>query len=248
MTAGTIHEPPRKSRPPRKGRCGPKRSPLGREIGACLDGRRDVREVLGSVIGEDRARVLSDAVRRVRLRSVGDSARFEPTKIHPVNTPQERRCAALLLIVLSHVSSRGRAWTSELYRGRRTRIDEHGEVKHCPSVSAGGLAARLGCSVREIERYLLVLFAAGLLDVWQGPKDSPERYRGSSGYAYAVYQWIGEVPREVARRLRSWWGEAVEAAKAAAALLAAPPTRAAKGRDQEIAAQVALFAGFVPPS
>lgn len=229
------------------------RSAFGDEIATVLNPTSDVETVLGSVIGTDRARKAVDCIRRVKLRELTQGVKWEAEPVHEANTPQERRACALLLMVLSWVTPTGRAWTSKLFRGHNKRLTDDGALEHMPAKSAGGLAARLGISPREIDRYLQVWKAAGILQVWQGPNDAPKRFRGAE-YAYAVFQWVGEVPRAVSERLANWWrrapraGDAPKATTQAAAAMAAarPSERGTTETASKLAAD--LFARFAPPS
>lgn len=169
--------------------------------------------------GYDREQVMrwSRAIRSVRLRGVLGRGRvhFEPAPIHAPNAPQERRFIALLLMILAEcrVNPRSRdvrAWTQFLWRGRRDRevITPDGELKrryvpavrHGTSGHQGGLAARLGCSVKEVDRYLDVAIAAGFVRVWQVKKDVPTSKRGKE-HAYATFRWLGAIPAALWRRL-----------------------------------------------
>lgn len=161
----------------------------------------------------------SRAIRSVRLRdfSVRSAVRFESGPIHKANTQHERRFIALLLMVLAECRKGPldvRAWTRWLWRGRRDRqyISAEGEIKrrYVPAVGAdgksgrqGGLAARLGVSVKEVDRYLDVAIAAGFLNVWQRKRkdEVPAKFKGKE-YPYAIFRWLGTIPAHCLRRLR----------------------------------------------
>lgn len=204
-------------RPPKRAKKRRNRGALGDEIGSILNPSSDVATILETVLGADKTRDALRAIRRSRLHLLSrDGVVFERSDVQPPNTWKERRMSALLLDILQRASASGRAWTSKLFRGHSKRLNGDGELEHMPARSAGGQAARLGVSPREIERYLEVFKAAGILDVWQGPSDAPRAFRGEA-YAYAVYQWIGPVPNAVAVRLAQWWGRSGRALKAGAA-------------------------------
>lgn len=180
-------------------------SPLGDEIATVLHPTSDVQTVIATVVGDERAAKWVDAIRRVRMRGLVGGVKWEDEQLHEPNSPQERRFCAMLLMILCEVSPQGRAWTSRLFRGRQKQETDDGRKVYVPAKSAGGMAARLGCSPREIDRYLQVAKAAGIVEVWQGPSDAPKRFRGAE-YAYAVFRWLGEIPRAVQQRLARWWG------------------------------------------
>lgn len=164
--------------------------------------------------GAETAARWSLAIRRVVLGAIErDHVRFWPEAVHEANTAHERRFCALLLMIQSELSTAKpkdlRAWTKHLFRGRQHtwRIDDNGEWQreYVKTGHTGGLAARLGCSVREVDRYLAVAKAAGIVDVWQlKGKDKtdklPEHLRGKR-WAYSCARWLGELPREVWKRL-----------------------------------------------
>jgi hypothetical protein len=211
-------------------------SPLGDEISSVLSPTSDVEVVAATVLGEERTAKLVNLIRRVKLGELVGGVRPEPNPVHGPNTPWERRIVALLLMVLEHVSPKGRAWTKRLFRGRQRIETDDGTTVYVPGHSAGGLAARLKVSPREVDRYLQVLKHSGLLSVWQGPQDAPESFRGFK-YAYAVFQWAGEVPLAIKQRLARRWGQVVAQVRR---LVEAPAPRPGAPLSSEDSAAAAL--------
>jgi len=173
-----------------------------------------LRPILGDVVDKMRR-----AIGHVRLSDLRRGCiRFQPSAFPstPKRQRMERRFFGLLLIILGQLrGQQSRAWTKQLWRGRREswRITPDGEVvrtyvkarrKDGTSGAQGGLAARLGLSVREVDRYLQIAKAAGLIAVWQGPtKDKAKKhFEGGAKYAYAVFQWAAELPQRVRDRIR----------------------------------------------
>lgn len=179
---------------------------LSDEIGTILNPTSDTQLVLATVVGEEIARKVCEGFRRVRLRDLVGGVELEPEAIHEPNSPQERRAAALVCMILEKVSQWGRAWTDELFRGLNRRPLPDGSTEYVPGKQAGGLAARLKVCPRQVDRYLQVLKHLGVLHIWQGPKDAPPAFKGRE-YAYAVFQWAGAVPHAVAARLARFWGK-----------------------------------------
>lgn len=187
-----------------------RRSTLGDEIGTVLHPSSHVQTVLGTITGDDVAAKICWGAQHVKLGELVGGVEFEDQPVHPPNSAHERRMAALTMMILECVSSRGRAWTSDLFRGRNRRFLPDGSTEYCPGKSAGGLAARLkvdgvAVSPRQVDRYLQVLKALGVFEIYQGPKTCAEKFKGLE-YAYAVFRWLGEVPRAVATRLQRIWG------------------------------------------
>lgn len=198
-------------------------SPFERELGALLAKGSQVdpvalcRPVLADVAGR-----IEHALDRVRIGKLKRGrVEFAAEKLPASKQRQKmkRRFFALMLIVLGELrGQRKRAWTRQLWRGKRERweVDTDGEVKRVyvrarrkdgSSGAQAGLAGRLSCSVREVDRYLQVASAAGLISVWQGPtRDKAERskghFEGGRTYAYAVFQWLAELPRRIADRIQ----------------------------------------------
>lgn len=181
------------------------RAVLGEEIATILGPTSHVQTVLATVTGDDMAAKICRGCQHIRMGELVGGVSFEDEPVHDPDSSHERRMAALVLMVLEQVSRHGRAWTEALFRGRNRRFLEDGTTEYCPGKSAGGLAARLGVSPRQVDRYLQVLKALGVFAVHQGPKTAPERFKGRE-YAYAVFRWLADVPRAVATRLARAWG------------------------------------------
>jgi hypothetical protein len=181
------------------------RAVLGEEISTILNPTSHVQTVLATVTGEEMAAKICHGFQRVKLSDLVGGVTIEDEPVHDEGSSHERRGAALVLMVLEQVSKHGRAWTDALFRGRNRRFLPDGTTEYCPGKSAGGLAARLGVCPRQVDRYLQVLKALGVFAVHQGPKTSPERFKGRE-YAYAVFRWLADVPRAVSQRLARVWG------------------------------------------
>lgn len=178
----------------------------------------DCLAMLTPVVGDCVAR-WSKAIRSVQLRDVEEHrVDFSPTPLHPANTEHERRFCALMLMILDECRGKvgaPRAFTKELWRGRAERfvVTEDGEVereyvravKNGKSGHQGGLAGRLGCCVRTVDRYLRIARAAGFLRISQvkakrGLDKLPKHLKGKK-YSYAIFDWLTELPRAVIDRL-----------------------------------------------
>lgn len=191
---------------------------FGAQISAVLNASTDTVEVVSEILGDGCQR-WREAIRRTRLREVTTRAKFDPGYVHRANTWHERRFFALMLIVLQEVALRpGRkatAFTKQLWRGRtyRWRVTDDGEWRRCyvPSSSSGGLAARLGCSVREIDRYLTVAKSADVLGVRQirgrASIDRLPRHLKGREWPYALFTWLGDLPQAALAVLRRARGE-----------------------------------------
>ena len=214
-------------------------SPLAHEI-LKIKGGSPVAPVLRSVVGDSTAEKLVTAAMRVRhFEGTGEGLRpsrekrhqgsarveFAPEAVRPSNHVVVQRMAILLLMVLEHLPKCGsKIMTQKLWLG--------------PHVGPGvgnSLAARLGCSVREIERYLVVLRQAQVLRTWQPPAEKVANKRlvgRRSGRAYNCWQLIGELPRELLARLRPAFSAGARAADAARS----EPIHARHGRSDAAAA------------
>lgn len=67
-----------------------------------------------------------------------------------------------------------------------------------------GLAAKTGRSARELERYLALLRHQGVLSTWQPPARDTDVPKSRKGHAYNVYQFEGELPRELVTHVDEW--------------------------------------------
>lgn len=173
----------------------------------------DPATLLQPLLGERAAR-WCQAICSVVLRDVGgrnQPVTFEPERIHEAESMHARRFCALMLMILEECRAGKagiRASGRGLWRGRRDswHVDADGEYKrrYVRAGHQGGLAARLGVCVKEVDRYLRVAIAAGFVNVWQvkkGVDKLPKKLRGHK-YAFATFQWLQELPRAVTDRLR----------------------------------------------
>lgn len=227
------------------------------EIGALLaagsqvDPVRLLRPVLGETVD-----VMARAIRHVRMGELERGrVRFAKSP-YPTTTARqamERRFFALLLMILGEArGTQARAWTKRLWRGRRERWEvnpDDGELKRVyvsakrkdgTSGAQAGLAGRLGCSVREVDRYLQVARAAGIVGVWQGPtreraEQKKGHFEGGRKYAFAVFQWLAELPVRVRDRIRG--------RQSALDRSEAPATHASASAPAESAAWGASYGG-----
>lgn len=218
-------------------------SGFGREIAALVASPNsvDVLELATPILGAIADR-WSRLFRSVELRAVTETeCEFASEPIHAPNGMAERRMFALLLMVLEQYTGRGddprRIWTKKLWRGRteRAEITPDGEVKrrYVPVGKQGGLAARLGVCRREVDRYLRVLRAAGILQVWQKKKHVeklPKELRGKK-YAYAAFRWLVDLPQQVMDRVR---GRNARAAAADAPPKQPAPLASASPRPSDV--------------
>jgi hypothetical protein len=132
-----------------------------------------------------------------------------------------RRSMALLLVICEQIhlygDNAGQACNADLWLGQqRQRIGDVWIYK--PGADQGGLAARLGCDVRTLERTIAVLVAGRVLKAWQPPAADaaklPKHMCGET-YPYQIYRLIGGVPDCLAAHLRRW--DEIARAKAAKA-------------------------------
>jgi len=136
-------------------------------------------------------------VKRKHQRSA--KVRFAPGPVRTVDSRAVRRIVALVLMVLEQMSyDRKRVISRRLWIGC-------GEKRQ--SVS---LAGRLGVSPREVERYIVILRQGGILEQWQIPASelqdrAPQLVSRRTGYVYACWELVGEMPRELIERFRRWY-------------------------------------------
>lgn len=220
-----------------------KLSPFGREIAWLVRGRGDVHTVLSAAVGEQTARKWVSAAQWALWRSAdasGVSRRDAPLDPHGATVG---RFCALLLMVLGETRDRRdkpRVCTSRLYRGRthtRPWLDGDGVVRrsYVRTGHTGGLAARLGCSVKTVERMCRVAHEAGILTTWQAPRSLGEQYTGER-WGYTVWQWVSNIPRIARARILSWWNK-----RKPAAALDLPPPRQPSAAGAAFAAQLLAF-------
>lgn len=192
--------------PRRRRKKAAKQSPFGREIADLLSGRADPAVVLGSVVGAELADRWIQAARSPLWRSVAaDGLERRGELLEADATPVPRFCAFLLMVLEQTRSESGRTCTRALYRGRthtRPFLDGDGvwRREYVPAGHTGGLAARLGCSVKTVERMAKVAEHFGIVKSWQAPKSMGEEYRGHE-WGYSVWQWLITIPRQVRQRL-----------------------------------------------
>lgn len=191
------------------------RSPLGWYVAGLLAGELDTMTTMREVAGELGERI-ARAFCCVRWNELIGAVRLYAEPQHDPNEACVRIACAHALKALERTSPENRrACSSALFRGHTHRINDDGEREYVPSKSAGGLAAKLQRSPRTLDRHCQVLELAGIADVWQPPAaDLPKSMRGAD-YAYAVYEWRSELPRNVAELLIAWWGTAEQRALAA---------------------------------
>lgn len=184
------------------------RSPLGAFIAAFLDPEQANRPRAIELFGEERADKLLRLLSRARIREGGKLG----SDYHDDDADHVGRVLAYLCMVLEHANpDSGRACTRKLYQGRTRRWDsEQKRVVYVPGEQAGGLAARLGVCPRTIQEYGALLHDHSILQRWQiRTQDEvnklPRIMRGKR-FSYALFRWVGDVPREVRRAIREWWG------------------------------------------
>lgn len=209
---------------------------LDREIGLLLTFERpiDVLQLLAGPIGEAIAKRWARAIRRIHFRDVErECVRFQPEPVHKPNAELVRRFVGLMCIVLqesgAHPKGGYRAFTPNLWRGRAQRevVSPDGEFRqvYVPVESQGGLAARLGCSVRMVDYLLRVARAAGFLTVRQVKAkrkvDKLPRHLRGRKYSYAIFYWAMELPRALWDRVRGAKKPEIPRAE----LASAPPRR-----------------------
>ena len=173
---------------------------------------------LRSVLGDSLAtRVLDVLCRVVEFEGCGAGARpapgirhqgtarveFAQRPLRAADSAPVRRACSFLLCIMERMPHQGpaRVVCPELWMGHQ------GGAKGAPRGKA--LANRVGVSVRELERYLTVFRQSGIIRQWQPPASelkerSPRLVGRRSGYAYACWELMGELPRELARILRAW--------------------------------------------
>ena len=181
-----------------------------------------------------------DAGRRAKLRAIGGGDRavprsatctLEPAPLHAADSDPVRRLARLTLLICSWIGPKGRTGRPEQGHRLNTRW----------------LALRLGCSVREVERYLTVLRSSGLIQTWQPPTSSGCPKGNISGHCFNLFELVGEIPPELERHLaafhRAWWPKTASARAAWAP--EAPETRAPSLEGLSFARE--LLERFKPP-
>ena len=201
---------PQKAEPAKKTLARKRRSPLGEYIARALNPSHDCETVVLELFGSERGERILRAATHVRWADVAPDLgpiEFSQHPLHAVNDASVRRFVAHVIAATERLhEKRLRACSPALFRGHTHEISEDGERVYVPAARAGGLAARFDCSPRTLDRHCAVMEAAGLFDVWQPPADDlPKDMRGRE-YAYAIYEWCGELPRQVRELIARWWG------------------------------------------
>jgi len=119
-------------------------------------------------------------------------ARFLPMDVRTGEDNCTRRMAVFLLCVLEHL------WHAPAHPDKPRVCNWR--------VYLPRLAARVGVTPRELERYLAIFRSAGLVDAWQPPKTdkTPRHMHGTSGHCYNVYRLNQPIPRALAERLKKF--------------------------------------------
>lgn len=178
----------------------------------------------------------------VRARHQGTArVEFAPRPLRPADSRVVRNACHFLLLILERMPIEGptRVVSPELWLGHQ------GGAKGAPRGKA--LANRIGVSVRELERYLTVFRQSGILRQWQPPASelkarSPKLVGRRSGYAYACWELLSDLPRELARILR----EARSTASPSVELASAPPRAPMPARFATAGSLAARFLAMVP--
>ncbi len=182
-------------------------SPLGRWIAGFLSPKHDNRVLALELFGEERASAWIKWLSRARVRKKGSLE----AELHDWNDQHVGRFFAWLCMVLENVDGKYRkACTRGLYQGRTKRWDpELQKVVHVPGKEAGGVAARLGVSPREVQNFarlaakMRVISRAQVKDHAR-VMELPKHMRGKR-WSYSIVHWLGEIPRAVRSHLESWW-------------------------------------------
>lgn len=188
------------------------RSPLGVFIAGFLAPEKDNRVNAVELLGQERADQVFRALKRLKIRELkpGKGGPLGP-EVHDENDPHVGRFLAYLTIQLEQMSpENGRACGRALWQGR-TRVwdKEQQRPRYVPAAQAGGVAARLGLSPREVQRFAALAEYLGLVERWQvkspqAVEQLPKRMRGKR-WSYGIYRWVGELPRGVVSRIQAWW-------------------------------------------
>lgn len=196
----------------------PRQTTYDREITHLVDLDRsvDVLTLLRRELGELAEEWVS-AAQHVVMRDVTEhSVRFQESPVQEPNSPMVRRFCAYMLSVAQetvplHAGKVWRAFSRHLYRGKAQRwlVTPDGELEreYVPAGSQGGLAGRLGVSVRTLDLYSRIARAAGFFTVRQiKGKDSvaklPPHLRGER-YSYACVDWLMALPRAIRERVKA---------------------------------------------
>lgn len=155
--------------------------------------------------------------REVKSHSTHDRKLVEVRQVpHAEHSLIVRRYCALLCCIFEHADllgdNRGRAAGAGVCLGR-TRSRPGGEASvYLPAAAQGGIAARLGVSVRVLEQMIAVLVHAHIMKAWQPPVIDPKTgvvlpaaLRGET-YAYQMYTLVDGLPAALAGHLRRWDG------------------------------------------
>ena len=227
----------------RKHPCGSsgKRTPLGRFRRLVRDESESVEAVASRVWGASVGkRVLDACTRAVNLDvSSRRPVAFAAQPVRDTSARSVRRMVDLALVICERMlpdrgdTMRGVAHSRGLYLGHAWRTP-----KGVPRRKGQwGVSAKVGVSPRQLDRYLEVLRAAGLVTRHQPPKDeAPNVLRGRiSGHAYAVFRLLCDVPRELKVLLGGRWVKGSRAPKPERAH-ELPPALAAEVRERSVRA------------
>lgn len=208
-------------------------SPLGEQRALIRRSEAPIPEVLTQLLGLELAQQFLHWATHVALEDVRSDERrtsekgvvyaprrsaiatLSPAPVRSVESAAVRSMALLLLHVL------------ETFEPGGARTNSRGLYLGTPNAERpNGLSGRLGRSVRELERYLVVFRCAGVLGAHQPPGSAPGVVRSRRGYAYNVYTLQQAMPRELHEALQGWRAsfraKQVQAQRDAA--LAAPAT------------------------
>lgn len=175
-------------------------------------------------------------------------ATFEIEPVRSEDSPEVRAACLWLLCVLECFRAGSqRAMGPKLWVG--VMRGEKGKLGYW------GLADKVHRSPAELARYLAVARSAGIFHDWQAKgTDVPAALKGRvSGHAYATYELLPEMPRQLTEHLQAFYGDprtkAAEKAAEQATLLVsnvAPGPRPAPRKGP--ATDPATYMRLVPPA
>jgi hypothetical protein len=236
-------------------------TPLGEQRYLVRRGEAPIARVLAPVLGERLlAQLMESAVRaeldeiasdvRVRAPETGviyapprtARASFRAAPVRSEESAPVRRMALLVLDVLEHFEPGGQRVASRaLWLGH-----PNPPYRQCPNSISG----RTGVGVRELQRYLVILEAAGVIKRWQ-PRSGSKSLKSKSGRCYNVYELQAPVmPAELHTLLSEWRATHVRAAAKLQRQAAAAPLAPVRAPTLETGRALAarLLSGLDPPS